>query len=159
MPRGLSYLHIQLDVIRCHVLCRDSWATCLQWSVSWASHNCVANTAFNQSYFYRKYDKTPWNNSSADSALWYYAELIIATQFSSVFQPPLLCHFSVFRTLPLSYNHGSTSSRPCYLCPSRSHWLPVHSRILYKVALTMFHSNTNQCPAYLSNIVIPLQSP
>lgn len=38
------------------------------------------------------------------------------------------------------------------------HWLPVHFRIMYKVALTMFYIHTNQCPAYLSNIVIPLHS-
>ena len=36
------------------------------------------------------------------------------------------------------------------------HWLPVHFRIMYKVALTMFYIHTNQCPAYLNNIVIPL---
>ena len=38
------------------------------------------------------------------------------------------------------------------------HWLPVHFRIMYKVALTMFYIHTNQCPAYLSNIVFPLHS-
>ena len=37
------------------------------------------------------------------------------------------------------------------------HWLPILSRIQYKVALMMFLIHTNQCP-YLSNIVIPLHS-
>ena len=37
-------------------------------------------------------------------------------------------------------------------------WLPVHFRISYKVAITMFFIHTNQCPAYLSNIVIALHS-
>lgn len=38
------------------------------------------------------------------------------------------------------------------------HWLPILSRIQYKVALMMFLIHTNQCPSYLSNIVIPLHS-
>ena len=35
------------------------------------------------------------------------------------------------------------------------HWLPVHFQIMYKVELKMLYIHTNQCPAYLSNIVIP----
>ena len=41
------------------------------------------------------------NCSLSIGSVRYFAELIIATQFSSVFQPPLLRIFSVFRTLPL----------------------------------------------------------
>ena len=37
------------------------------------------------------------------------------------------------------------------------HWLPVHFRIIYKVAPTMFYIHTNQCPAHLSDIVIPFK--
>jgi len=38
------------------------------------------------------------------------------------------------------------------------HLLPIHYRIQYEVALMMFFIHTHQCPAYLSDIVVPLQS-
>jgi len=41
---------------------------------------------------------------------------------------------------------------------SSLYWLPIHYQIQYKVALMMFFIHTHQCPAYLSNIVVPLQS-
>jgi hypothetical protein len=36
------------------------------------------------------------------------------------------------------------------------HWLIILSRVQYKVALMIFLIHANQCPTYLSNIVIPL---
>lgn len=38
------------------------------------------------------------------------------------------------------------------------HWLPVRFRISFKVSLIMFLIHSHQCPAYLSNIVTPLNS-
>jgi len=56
----------------------------------------------------------------------------------------------VFRMRPLRARHHVTSALVGL------HWLPILYRIQYKVALTMFFIQTNQCPAYLGNIVTPL---
>ena len=69
----------------------------------------------------------------------YFAELIIATQFSSVSSLPY-CAIAASPERYRSVSHGSACSRPWYLCPSRSsrlHWLSVHFQIMYKVALTI----------------------
>jgi len=92
--------------------------------------------------------KTPGNNSSA---LWYSEELITIIQ-SHRSSSLLYCTTSASSERGLRARDHVTSTL------ASLHWPPILYWIQYKVALTMFFIHTNQCPAYLGNIVTPLRN-
>jgi len=84
------------------------------------------------------------------SRIYYCNSILISLPVSSIAPLQLLQNVAARLVMCLcARNHVSSSL-------AGLHWLPILYRIQYKVALTMFFINTNQCPAYLGNIVTPL---
>jgi len=62
----------------------------------------------------------------------------------------LQCAQNSLSRVVLSHHHGSSSSRQSHL-----HWLPVHRRIQFKIALITYKTLSTDQPPYLRNLINP----
>jgi len=79
--------------------------------------------------------------------------LTMQTHYSMALWLATFTSFSALKTLSrvvLPHHHGSSSSRLSHL-----HWLPVHRRIQFKIALITYKTLSTDQPPYLRNLLNP----